>query len=204
IFHLLHIFAHQTAQDHRLTVPHTDIRGHLARAENRLVDHVLGKKNLAWLEEPGYWIERRTRIYSEDRTAVIDEAFELDDLRHQVQVDRHAVRAYYRFHLQGHACISSFEGLRRGRCHDRNCNRSNSATSTRNTRNLWRRKRGRITEFSHDFDGGALAALGGHFRCREKIDTFSLAEPPKHDLELRIGENTSQTKNSWRYSGASQ
>src|SRR5207245_5660333 len=41
-----------------------------------------------------------------------------------------------------------------------------------------------------------LAAFGRHLRRGKKIDTFFLAEPPKDDLELRIGKNTSQTKNS--------
>ena len=69
-----------------------------------------------------------------DGTAVIDETFELDNLRHQVQVDRHAVRSYHRFNLQSHAGISSFESLRRSRCHDNGRLlpiRSTSATADR-------------------------------------------------------------------------
>ena len=45
ILYLLHVLAHQPADDNRLAVPHTDVRGHLARAENGLVDHILGEQN---------------------------------------------------------------------------------------------------------------------------------------------------------------
>ena len=46
IFRLLHVLAHQTAEHDRLAVPDAHVRGHLARAENRLVNHVAGEKNL--------------------------------------------------------------------------------------------------------------------------------------------------------------
>ncbi len=45
IFRLLHVFAHQTPKHNRLPVPDTYARRHLARAENRLVNHVVGEKN---------------------------------------------------------------------------------------------------------------------------------------------------------------
>jgi hypothetical protein len=46
IFRLLHILAHQTAQHHGLAVPHTHVRSHLARAEDWLVNHILGEENV--------------------------------------------------------------------------------------------------------------------------------------------------------------
>lgn len=45
IFGLLHVFAHQSPEHDRLAVPHTNARGYFARAEHRLVDHVLSEKN---------------------------------------------------------------------------------------------------------------------------------------------------------------
>ena len=47
-----------------------------------------------------------------DRAAVVDEAFELDHLRNEVEIDRHAVRPDDRLDLQGHAGISGFEAGR--------------------------------------------------------------------------------------------
>ena len=49
------------------------------------------------------------RIHSLDRTAVVNEAFELDDLRHQIQIDRNAVRADNRLNFQGDAGVARFE-----------------------------------------------------------------------------------------------
>ena len=46
----------------------------------------------------------------------------------------------------------------------------------------------RITKFSDNFDNGALAALRGHTRRREKIDSLLLVQRANHDLKLWIGE----------------
>src|SRR2546430_3200332 len=205
IFHLLHIFTHQTAQHNRLSVPHAHVRGHLPCAKDRLVDHVLGERD---------W---RRNLYARDSadtncidgTPVIDEAFKLDHLRHQIQVDRHTVRADHRFNFQCHARVPSFKRLRGGR---RRHNRDNRVlahnacrcSSGAESGDLRRRKRDRVTKFTNNFDHGALAALGRHFRRGEKIYTFFLAEPPKHDLELWICKNTSETKNSRSRGAGSQ
>ena len=46
-----------------------------------------------------------------DRAAIVDESFELDHLRHQIQIDRHAIRTHHRFDFQGHAGVA---GLKAG------------------------------------------------------------------------------------------
>src|SRR4029453_9812627 len=129
-------------------------------------------------------------IYSKDRTAVIYESLKRDDLRHQIQIDSHAIRSYDRFDFERNPSISRFKSLRSGRRHNGNVNRSGSATSARDTGNLRRGERRWITKFSDNFDDGALPALGGHFRCGKKIDPFFLVERANNDLELRIGKNT--------------
>ena len=204
IFRFLHVFPHQTAKHDRLAVPHAHIRRHFARAKNRLINHVLSEKNLGWSEKSTYWIERCTGIYPKDRTAVIDEAFKLDHLRHEVQVDGDAVRPHDWLNLEGHTGISSFKSLWCSRRHDRNCNRSNSATSARDAGHLRGGERGWITKFPDNFNHGALAAFGRHLRRGEKIDPFLLIQGANDDLKLRIRKNTSQPKNSRGYGTGSQ
>jgi hypothetical protein len=45
IFCLLHVLAHQTSDHHGLAIPDAHVRGHFARAENGLVNHIRGQKN---------------------------------------------------------------------------------------------------------------------------------------------------------------
>src|SRR5204862_6848961 len=131
------------------------------------------------------------RKYSKYGATVIDEAFEFDHLRHQIEVDSNTVWPYHRFNLQRDAGISSFERLRRSRCHDANLNRSSSTGSPTDTRNMRRGERYRITKFSDDFDDSTLAAFRRHSWGRKKIDPFFLIERADDDLKLRIGEHTS-------------
>src|SRR5437763_10835940 len=94
IFCLLHVFTHQSTEHNRLAVPDTYARGHLARAENRLVNHIISEKN-----GRNRHATNIIRIHSKDSTAVINETFELDHLRHQIQIDGHSIGSYHRFNL---------------------------------------------------------------------------------------------------------
>jgi hypothetical protein len=51
IFCFLHVLAHQTPKHNCLAVPDTYARGYFARAEDRLVNHVIGEKNLGWSKQ---------------------------------------------------------------------------------------------------------------------------------------------------------
>ena len=53
-----------------------------------------------------------------------------------------------------------------------------------------------ITQFSDDFNDGALSALSGHARRGKEIDAFFLIKRANHNLKLWIGENAGQSKYS--------
>ena len=65
-------------------------------------------------------------------------------------------------------------------------------------RNLRRIELRRVTEFAHDLDHGALAALGRDARGGEKIDAFLLVQRADDDLELRVGEDAAQAEDAGR------
>src|SRR5581483_10245980 len=80
IFDLLYVFAHQPAEHHCLPIINTDARGHFARAEDRLVDHVLSEQD--WRRNRySVGSPHRVDTHCIDWAAIIDEALELDDLR---------------------------------------------------------------------------------------------------------------------------
>jgi len=70
------ILAYQSAEHDCLAVPNAHARGDLARAENRLINHVVRETN--WGGER--YAERSVDPHCIDGTAVVDEAFELDNL----------------------------------------------------------------------------------------------------------------------------
>ena len=69
-----------TAQDHGLTVGDLHARGYFTGTKDWLVDHIgsekYGRRNR----------DARRRIHTDgiDRAAIVNESFELDDLRHEV------------------------------------------------------------------------------------------------------------------------
>ena len=73
-----------------------DTRGHLASAEHRLVNHILGEQNR---HGRGYGAADRVDTYRIDWAPVIDESFELHNLRNQVQIDRCRILSHYRLYL---------------------------------------------------------------------------------------------------------
>src|SRR4030095_14638921 len=112
IFRFLDVFTHQATQHHCLPVPYANVCCYLARAEYRLINHVVGEKN--WRgDRYSVGTSKRADTYRINGTAIINEAFKLHDLRHQVEIDGRAVWPYHWFHFQRHARISSFKGLRR-------------------------------------------------------------------------------------------
>src|SRR5205807_10194722 len=74
--------------------------------------------DLAASDEP----EQR-RIHRLDRAAIVDEAFELDDLRNKIQIDRNSVGSNHWFYFQRHTGVARFEIRRR----DRKSTRLNSS-----------------------------------------------------------------------------
>ena len=106
---------------------------------------------------------------------------------------RHLVRPPVR--LQSDADIARFETGRRGRSNGHGTRPARLAIGAADgVRNLWRIELGRITEFAHDLDHGALAALGRDARRGEKIDALLLIQSPHHHLELRVGKDSTQTE----------
>ena len=112
VFDLLHVFTHQAAEHDRLTVEDADARRDLAGAEDRLVDDVR-RDDVGRPSRP-----ERVRRGGLNRAAVVDEAFELDDLRDEVQVDGVAIRADDRLDLESHTGVARLK-RRRGRRSDR-------------------------------------------------------------------------------------
>ena len=115
---LLHIFAHQTAEHDCLPVPDADASRDFAGTEDRLIDDVRRQDNaLVNSRNCGRSTEdaQQSRINCTDWAPIIDEALELDHLRHEVQVNRHAIGTDDRFDLQSHAGVARFESGRCGR-----------------------------------------------------------------------------------------
>src|SRR5437879_13859589 len=83
ILGFLYVFTHQPAEHHRLPIINADARGHLTRAEYRLVDNIRGELNRLG----GRNSTHGTRTYGVYWTPVIDDALDLDDLRNQAPYD---------------------------------------------------------------------------------------------------------------------
>ena len=77
-------------------------------------------------------------------------------------------------------------------------NRPGSARSATDRGDLGRGKLRRVTEFSDDFDHGALPTLGCDPRSRQEINSFLLVQRTNDDLELRIGEDAGQSEDAGR------
>ena len=144
-----------------------------------------------------------------NRAPIIDEAFELDYLRHQIEIDRDSIRAHHRLDFQRHACVPRLERSRRGRCYGKGavaiaidrCGAAHRFARGKSLRNLRRLKLRGVTKFADDFDYRALAAFRGDPRGRKHIDSLFLVQGPDHDLELRIRKHAAQSENSCRNTG---
>src|SRR5437879_3793390 len=177
VFHFLDIFPHQSADDNGLAVSHLHTGGYLARAKDWLINHVLSEKNWAG----NRYASHRVHAHGIDGASVIDEAFELDHLRNQVQVDGRSVCSYHWFNLKSYAGITRLELCRRCRRHhyrDRCRNRQagyridGGRARAGNLGKLRLRKFCRVTKFSNDFYDGSLPAFGCNFWRGKKIDPF--------------------------------
>ena len=98
ILRFLDVLAHQPANHYGLPIIDTDACRHLARAEDWLVNDVSGQ-----LDRPGNGDTGNTSNGIDtnciDRAAVVDEAFELDDLRNQVEINCRRVSSDDRFNF---------------------------------------------------------------------------------------------------------
>src|SRR5437660_12541579 len=179
--HLRDVFAHQPADNHCLTVGNLYTRRHFARAKDWLINHVLSENN--WLGDR--YAGHRVHAHGIDGASVIDEAFELDHLRNQVQVDYTSttISSHYWLNLKGNAGITRVELCRRCRRHhyrDRCRNRQagyridGGRAGAGNLWNLRLRKFCWITKFPHYLNNGTLTAFSCHFWGGEKIDPLFL------------------------------
>ena len=137
----------------------------------------------------------RRRVDCADGAPVVDEAFEFNNLRDEVQVNREAIGANGRLDFQRHTCVAGLECGGRCRRHRKDvelrttsaCDAAAATVSAKVLRNLWRVELCRIAELADDFNDGSLAALGRHARRGEQVHTLFLIDRPHHNLELRIG-----------------
>src|SRR5438552_2562883 len=175
IFHFLHVFAHQPAEDHRLPIINADACGHFARAEHGLVYDVRRELNRLGNRNSNSGVHAHCKNWA----AVADEALKLHDLRNQIEINRRIVPADYWFDFQRHTSVSRIPSCRRRRRHNHRdwCRRLPWQESTGGGGDRWD-LRWRIcqgkTKLSYDFDNRALSALSGHSGRREQIDAFFL------------------------------
>src|SRR6186713_1363274 len=113
----LHIFAHQPSQHDRLAIPNADTGCHLSGAENRLINNIWGENALRRVDQPSSHRIQKRRRWSKDWTSVVDETFKLDDLRNEIEIDRHPIWSNHWLDFQGYTSIPGFEMSRRRRCH---------------------------------------------------------------------------------------
>ena len=163
----------------------------------------LGVITEAWGgDDPTGHLARKT-CWRQNRAAIVDEPLELDHLRDEIEIDRHAIGTDHRLDLQGHPGVARFK-ISRSRRSDGECRCSSICPQNptghpccRPLSGILRRiKLRRITKFAHDLDHGALAALGRDARRGEQIDALLLVQRPDDDLKLRIGENSAQGRRS--------
>src|SRR5205823_9500415 len=146
------------------------------------------------------------RVRRLNRAHIIDEAFELDYLRHQIEIDRDSIRAHDRLDFQRHACVPRLKRGRRSRCYRKSAvavtayrgSPTDCFARGKSLRNLRGLKLCGVTKFADDFDYRALAAFRSDPRGRKHIDSFFLVQGPDHDLELRIRKHAAQSENSCR------
>src|SRR5438477_1041167 len=139
IFDFLHIFANQTAEHDRLTIPYAHACRYLAAAKDGLVNNVVGESHRIRNRDPSSGVNTN----GIDRASIVDEAFELDHLRNEIQIDRHSIRPDDRFYLQGDAGISSLKVARSAGCSDCRNGSSAATAANRNIRQLRRSEFGR-------------------------------------------------------------
>src|SRR5207244_3166412 len=124
----------------------------------------------------------RVHARSANRAAIINEPFELDHLRNEIEIDRDSVRTHHGFDFEGYAGVAGLEACRRrwrdwkgpaGRGAECNIRIVSAPKSLRDLRRL---KLRRVTELSHDFDHRALPTLRRHPRRGEEIDSLLLIQ----------------------------
>src|SRR5690606_11361778 len=82
--------------------PDADVGADTAHAEHWLVDHV-------WCDNKLLCLTKGIEAEGLDGATVVDEPFELDHFRDQVQVDRHTVRPNSGFHFQSYTGVLCFK-----------------------------------------------------------------------------------------------
>src|SRR5437868_11109204 len=89
---LLDILAHQAAKNHCRPIIDTDASCYFARTKYRLIDNVWGNHHLACANLDRRKRRTEKRCSRQDRATVINETFEFDYLRDEIQIDCHTVR----------------------------------------------------------------------------------------------------------------